>query len=463
MNLDRPHFPKLTRRDLFRVGGVSVAGYVLMPVLQPLNVEASRKIKVRQSADFVIFLFLEGGASHVDTFDFKEGKWTPPDFDPRTVGPDLRMPYGLLPKLATMTDKYAIVRCCEAWESAHARAQYYIQVGHVFSPSRIKEMPSVGSIVAYEMSRQRKEPDFLPPFVAMNYSSSNAGLVGGGMLPATYAPMAIYTRGELPFVVPPEAKPTFTRRREFLNQLDAALRLGKDPRGRTMQDYGDFYNASYQILDSPQVSTIFKVSPEDHQRYGSSDTGDACVMARNLIEADAGTRFVAISHNGWDLHGGAYEKQAKNSQYRLCWDLDGALSNLITDLETRNDKEGRALLSKTLIVVMGEFGRTPGELTIAKGRDHHRYAASALFAGAGVKGGKILGETDAIGGKVVRYDWHQKRSIYPEDVVCTIYSALGIDWTKKVTETPSGRPFYYVEDLSPLGYMEFDEIAELFV
>ncbi len=459
----RPHFPKLTRRDFLRVGGVGVVGYALLPTLRPLNVEASRKVQARNSAEFVIFLFQEGGASQLDTFDVKEGQWTPPDFDIRTVGPNLKMPYGLLPRLAEMTDKYALLRSCESWEVGHARGQYYLQVGHIFSPSRTKEMPSVGSIVAYEMERRRKESDFLPPFVAMNYKHSQAGLVGSGMLPATYAPMATYTEGDLPFVLSEKDKPVFQRRRDFLDRLDSLLRTGEISRGRLIKDYADFYRGSYEILEAPQVSSIFKVTPQEHERYGNSDTGDACVIARNLVEADAGTRFIAIAQGGWDLHGKAYDKEAKVNQYTLCWDLDAAFSNLITDLETHKDKEGRSLLEKTLIVVMGEFGRTPGGLNFNKGRDHHRYAATALFAGAGVKGGQILGATDQIGDKVTEHGWHRKRSVYPEDVICTIYSALGIDWTTKITETPSGRSFYYIEDLSPVGIMEFDEVTELFV
>ena len=464
-DLKRTRFPRLSRRDFFRVGGVTVGGYVLLPMLKPLNVQAaaSERATPRGSAEHVIFLFLEGGPSQLDTFDFKEGKWTPPDFDARTVGPGLKMPYGLLPNLAGMTDKYTIVRSNQAWESAHARGQYYIQVGHVFSPARLKEMPSVGSIVASELESRRKDSDFLPPFVAMNYGNQNAGLIGSGMLPATHAPMALYTKGDLPFVLPEENRNRFNHRKEFLERLNAVVASGEASRGRMMVDYRDFYKASYSILDAPQAASIFKVGEQDHERYGSSQTGDACVIARNLIAADAGTRFVAISHNGWDLHGKAYDKTAKTNQYTLCWDLDAALPNLITDLESQRDENGRSLLDKTLIVVMGEFGRTPGGLTINKGRDHHRYAAVALFAGAGVVGGKILGATDEIGGKVTRYDWHRKRSIYPEDVICTIYSALGIDSAKKVTETPSGRPFYYIEDLSPLGPMRFDEVSELFV
>jgi uncharacterized protein (DUF1501 family) len=458
---DLPVLPRLTRRSFFRVGGIGIAGSVLAPAAQPINVQASREVKTRGSAEFVICLLMSGGPSQVDTFDFREGQWTPPDFDLRTVGPNLKLPFGLLPKLAGMTHKYAIVRSCEAWESAHARGQYYIQAGHVFSPARIKEMPSVGSVVAYEMQSHRKDSDFLPPFVTLNYAGAT-GLVRNGMLPPACSPMAIYTKGDLPFVVSEQDKLTLKRRREFLEGLDAALRQGAVSRGDTMPEYAEFYRASYQILDAPAVASIFKVTPEERQRYGNSNTGDACVIARNLVEANAGTRFITVVQGGWDLHGKAYDKSAKSNQYTVCWEFDSALANLITDLEIRKDKDGKRLLDKTLIVAMGEFGRTPGALTAGAGRDHHRYAAVALFAGAGVLGGKIIGATDEMAAKVVDPGWRHKRSIYPEDVICTTYSALGINWTTKLTGTPSGRPYYYIEDLSPSGPMKFDEITELF-
>jgi uncharacterized protein (DUF1501 family) len=142
--------------------------------------------------------------------------------------------------------------------------------------------------------------------------------------------------------------------------------------------------------------------------------------------------------------------------------MDGALAALLDDLTSAKGKDGLPLLDRTLIVCMGEFGRTPGMLNERAGRDHHRHAHTSLFAGAGVLGGKIIGATDEVGGRVTKPDWHGKRAIYPEDVIATIYSAMGIDSTKKIIETPSGRPFYYIEDLSPVGYMEFDEISELF-
>jgi uncharacterized protein (DUF1501 family) len=116
-----------------------------------------------------------------------------------------------------------------------------------------------------------------------------------------------------------------------------------------------------------------------------------------------------------------------------------------------------------MIVVLGEFGRTPGELSPGKGRDHHRYAMSGLFAGAGILGGRAIGATDPLGEKVTRTGWTKKRSMYPEDIAASIYSALGIDWTKEITNTPSGRVFEYIEFQSGTSFLDVSEMSPLWV
>ena len=170
-----------------------------------------------------------------------------------------------------------------------------------------------------------------------------------------------------------------------------------------------------------------------------------------------------ITHDGWDLHAKAYDKSSTPNQYTLGRELDAALSSLMTDLSRRKTRDGQVLLDRTLIVCMGEFGRTVGDLTVNKGRDHHRFASTSLFAGGGVRGGRIIGATDPSGGKVVDSGWSQKRSIYIEDIAATMYSALGIDWSKKITNTPSGRAFEYLEPVSGTTFLNVDEIAPLFV
>ena len=154
--------PSVSRRSFFRAGMAAAAGFYLEPMLQPINVYATEKTELRGAAESCIFIFLNGGASQLDTFDLKEGRWTPPDFDVRKIKPDISLPYGLFPNLSGQVDKLAFVRSIEAWESAHARAQYYVQVGHSFSPARRKEMPSIGAVIAYEMRTRRKASDFLP-------------------------------------------------------------------------------------------------------------------------------------------------------------------------------------------------------------------------------------------------------------------------------------------------------------
>lgn len=188
-------------------------------------------------------------------------------------------------------------------------------------------------------------------------------------------------------------------------------------------------------------------------------TGDACIIARNIVEADAGTRFIFLQQDGWDHHSNIYD--IKN-HYGRSVELDSALASLIEDLATRRRANGGTLLDETMVVCMGEFGRTPGEVNGLNGRDHYQYAFTVLFAGGGVKGGQIIGKTDELGGKVVDSGWGVKRSIYMEDIATTIYSALGIDWKKTISGTPSGRDFYYLEPFAAKAMIGNREIAPLF-
>src|SRR5690242_10268242 len=133
--------PAVSRRSFFRAGLAAASGFYLEPMLRPVNVYAGENVNLRGAADFCIFVFLNGGASQIDTFDLKEGAWTPPDFGVRKLSSGMTLPCGVFPNLAQKMDQLAVVRSLEAWESAHARAQYYLQVGHSFSPARRKEIP----------------------------------------------------------------------------------------------------------------------------------------------------------------------------------------------------------------------------------------------------------------------------------------------------------------------------------
>ena len=143
--------------------------------------------------------------------------------------------------------------------------------------------------------------------------------------------------------------------------------------------------------------------------------------------------------------------------------MDQAFGSLVADLKKQRTKDGSAsLLDRTFIVCLGEFGRTPGELNDAKGRDHWPAVRSGLFAGGAKHPGRIIGATDPAAAKITRLDWARKRPMYPEDVTATIYSVLGIDWTKKISGMPSGRDFQDVERTSATGFLGSTEITDLF-
>ena len=265
------------------------------------------------------------------------------------------------------------------------------------------------------------------------------------------------------FVVPDGERQRFAKRWDFLQRLDQAMRTPATPFGKPLLDYSNYYLGAYEMMKRPEVGKILQFTEDEHKRYGSSSVGDACVLARNLVAADAGAHFIAVAHQGWDLHAKEYDKTQKINHYTLCRELDDCYAALLDDLASTKDAKGRSLLDKTLIVCMGEFGRTPGDLNPNKGRDHYRFASTSVFSGGGVKGGRVLGATDDKGAKVISPGWRRKRSIYTEDVVATIYSALGIDWSKRITNTPSGRAFDYIEVTSATDFINPDEVSELFV
>jgi hypothetical protein len=450
----------LTRRETFRLGALSVAGYWFLPLLRPSQVRAAARVSPRGSARFCIFVMLDGGQSHVDAWDLKEHQWTPPDFDIRTITPEIRLPYALYPKLAARIDKVVLARSVNAWDAVHGRAQYYIQAGHPLNLALKKEIPPIGAVVGLEYASRRKPSDSLPPYVAMNVTQSQAGLLNSGFLPATYSPFHINTAVNLDaFFVRPEEKADFERRWELLRRFDDRLRTDDSLAAKAYRDYHAHYEGAVQMMSDARTERIFRLDPEEKKRYGSSLLGDACLLARNLIQADAGTHFLFLQQNGWDHHRAIYERA---NHYKLSWDLDSALAALLDDLSAARRPDGRTLLDETLLVCMGEFGRTPGPPNAMRGRDHYQHAFTVLFAGGGVKGGRPLGKTDQMGAKVIDAGWSARRPIYMEDIATTVYSVLGIDWTKKIETTPSGRAFYYVEPLAAQAPIANQEIAELF-
>lgn len=469
-------FPVLNRRDFWRVGAVSITGAAIGPLGQPMLAAAGPAVTPRGGAECVIFLNLVGGPSQMDTFDVKEYPFTPQDLDIRSLPVGYRWPMGLLPNTSKVLEDVAVVRSMAAWETLHNLAQYGLQTGHPFTAGRAKELPCIGSVIAYESLGRGKASDFLPPFVSMNFPAGavNGTLIREGFLDSATAPLALDVRkgGTMPFLLPEENRERFGRRLDFLRSFDSSRQLDGAGVPKLLREWESFSKSAEKMIKSPQVAGVFQLEEGERKRYGSSPFGDACQIARNMVAANAGVRYILVNQGGWDHHGDIYGKsdrgrmedpRMRGGLYSNCAELDSAYAALLQDLKRMKAQDGSSLLSKTLVLAMGEFGRTPGNLSDIKGRDHWPAVRAGLFAGAGVKGGRLLGATDEQGGKITSFDWHRKRPIYPEDVTATIYSVLGIDWTKKVTGTPSGRAFEYVEPMSGTTFINSTEIKELFV
>jgi hypothetical protein len=455
--------PTLQRRELLRIGGISLVGGFLQG-FRPTNVWAAAQAKPRATARNVLFVNIDGGMSQIDTFDAREGAWTPAGFDIRRFPNGVALPNGLLPTVARVLDRIAVVRSLGSWDAVHGRAQYYIQTGHPLNLALAKEVPAIGAVVAYELAASRQSTDSLPPYVAMNMEGNQAGLINQGFLPADAGPMNLRVGGDgPPEMIPREGvTDTLSRRWARLQEIDGALRRGGTD--RSFSDYHEYYKSAWAIMNDPRISGIFTISEGDKKSYGSSGLGNSLILARNLLQADAGTRFVLASHGGWDHHSDIYRENTRSHQV-LIRELDQALGSVIRDLDSTpsRHREGRTLLDDTLVVAMSEFGRVPGPITeTRKGREHHIKVHAGIFAGGGVTRGAVIGRTDEAGGDIADAGWSGRRPIYMEDVACTIYSALGIDWTKIVETTPSGRAFHYVEPASGTRFVGFKPVEELF-
>jgi hypothetical protein len=235
--------------------------------------------------------------------------------------------------------------------------------------------------------------------------------------------------------------------------------------GSRAKDYQVFYNDAYRILNDSRWPQLFQASPEDKTRYGDDEFGLGCVLARNILAADAGTRFIYVyDGDRWDHHSGIFDKNAEWNHYKTCTRFDKGVVSLMTDLTAMpGSAPGRTMLDDTLIVCTSEFGRTPDMNPVA-GRDHYKGTYTTMFLGGGVVGGRIIGRTDADGGKCTDPGWKYKGQPFMDNTLATIYSALGIDWRKVVKNTPSGREYVYVDTVSLGGneMIESDEIADLF-
>jgi uncharacterized protein (DUF1501 family) len=455
------------RRDVLRLGGYGLLGAFADQALLTPAVRAAGKANPRGTARFVVLIELAGAISHLDTFDFKESTGTPKDLDVRKIRGDLYLSHRLFPELSQQMDQVAIVRSMKSHEVVHFRGQYYTQAGRPLNPAQAAEIPSVGSVVSYELESQRRESDTFPTYVGCNLDTSGCGALSTGFLHPRHSVVDINFRGDLGGTsVDGEAAQLLEERYRLLSELDQVMADSRHGRDRSMAAFRDFQKSAFRILGDPRWPRAFQMSSQDKERYGENEVGLGCLLARNLIQADAGTRYLHIVHPDWDHHKNIFEHSIKSNHYIRCNEFDRAMSNLLRDLgATASPRHpGKTLLDETLVVMATEFGRTPGALNGNRGRHHYNVCYLSLFAGAGVKGGRIIGRTDADGAKVLDPGWkYTKMPPKTENIYATAYSVLGIDWKKEITNTPSRRAYRYVDALGATEYAIDDEISDLFV
>lgn len=406
----------IDRREFLRVGSLPALGLGLTSVL-PNKSFASRHGNSSRINNCIL-VWLDGGPSHLDTFDLKpdapvevRGKFKP--ISTNVSGIRICEHFE---KLSKKIDKTCIIRSMTSDLGVHGLGSQYLLTG--YKPTPALSYPSYGSVVAH----CNDKPGVLPSYIALrNNGRLQAGnSIGAGYLPASSQPFILEgDPGKPDFRVRDlRMRPGFTddsilRRRAFLTDLD---RLSQKVEENAIKNERDSrFEQAYRLIFSEQAKAAFDLSKEKHQlrdKYGKrynrwTQIGQSCLLARRLIEA--GCRFVTVTDSGWDMHGdihGAMERKLPA--------LDAAVATLLDDLESSG------LIDETLVVMLGEFGRTP-RLNGAAGRDHWPRAFSVMLAGAGVKTGQVVGETDPRG--FVPVD----RPVSPAELARTIYTLLGID------------------------------------
>jgi hypothetical protein len=431
-----------SRRDLLRVGGAGALGLTL-PQLLSAESRAGRKVR----AQSVIFLHQWGGPAQHESFDMKPNA---PEqvrniFKPISSNVPGIQVCELLPRMAKVMDKVCLIRTIQHTMKNHNSAGYYSLTGHAPPTDDQRLRDSVDLFPAYGSVVDRFAPagNGLPTFVAYPYAIRDGSVTPGqhaSFLGKIHNPLFV---GQDPnsadFGLPELSLPAglspqrLADRREMMRLLDRQSRLLEE--SATAQGIEQTYEKALSLLTSPKVKQAFDLSLETQalrDRYGRTSYGQGCLLARRLVEA--GVRFVIVYFSeqiggdtgGWDVHGFNQKPMNPILKNYLLPITDQTLPTLIEDLQQRG------LLESTLVVWMGEFGRTP-KINAMAGRDHWPQCYTALLAGGGVNRGHVHGVSDRIGAFPVQ------DPVRPDDIAATIFELLGIDHATEIRD-PLNRP-----------------------
>lgn len=424
------------RRDVLKAGVLGLLGLTLNDFFRIKTVQAQSEAREKEqadqegrppspalvgdaTADAVILLWLAGGPSHIDTWDPKPG-----------ASDDVRGAFDAIPTAvdgvqlsehlkytAKAMKDITVIRSMTSNEAAHERGTHYLMTGYPPLPGF--GVPSYGSVVADILPPRSA----LPPYIAVpnQIQYGGAGFLGAALDP--FSPGGDPGRGnfQVKDLAPPPGLTVerVDRRRTLRQAVDAAFQKHEESSDRAAA-VDEFYRSAYDLISSSKARAAFDLNQEpDPMRdsYGRNSLGQSCLLARRLVEA--GVRFVTVQNGGWDTHNNGFRSLAGKLP-----EFDRAFAALVTDLRQRG------LLERTIVLAMGEFGRTP-RVNDRGGRDHYPQCFSIAAAGGGFKGGQVVGATDAAGANV------DELPVKPEDLSATVYKCLGIDYNYNL-ESPQG-------------------------
>ncbi|MCC6418984.1 MAG: DUF1501 domain-containing protein [Gemmataceae bacterium] len=401
----------LSRRDWLKLSAAGVTG---MSLSGWFDILASRAAEAGARTKRCILLWMDGGPSHKDTFDLKPGTANGGPYRPiqtNVAGIQISEHF---PRLARLMNHGAILRGMSTAEGAHARAKYNLHTGYREGQGGLV-YPSLGAIAAKEIGSQESP---LPNFVSVGGRAYGSGFLGPRHQPLIVNDPNRGVENLRPFV----QNNQFASRMGLLEELEAGF-------NRTYStSVGQAHRTTYQRAVSLMMdrgARAFDLTQEPasaRSAYGGSRFGESCLLARRLVEA--GVTFVEVSLGGWDTHQNNFARVRQ-----LSAQVDPAMSQLVIDLRDRG------LLDSTLIIWMGDFGRTPriNARGAQPGRDHYPRAWSSVMMGGGIRGGQVVGRTDAEGATV------EEGRVTAIDFMATACRVLGIDYTK-MNQTPNGRP-----------------------
>ncbi len=433
----------MLRRHWLQLGVAGLAGGSFANLLQ-LRETCAAHLPANKKPSSCILIWMDGGPTHFETFDPKPEAPIEirGEFQPINTNVSGIQICEHLPQLASIANKYAIVRSVCHNQGNHGAGNHYMMTG---APPRIPVgcgafvsfHPSLGSVAA----KERPAPHGLPPYFSMP-SMSRSG--GPNFLGAKYAPFVVggdpnnkhfrVRDVELPNGITDDR---FGARRDLRHLVDRLPRFSDPATADPVVAVDEFFQQGVELITTPEAQKAFDIQTESdatRDAYGRNSFGQRALLARRLVEA--GVPFVTLYDGGWDHHS----------------DLFGALKTRLPSWDQTvaaliNDLDQRGLLETTMVIALGEFGRTPKISTLpgqAKaGRDHWANAMSILFAGGGTPGGQVIGATDRQGHSAC------ERILSPENFVSTVYLKMGID-PDKVYYTPSGRPTHLVSDPTPI-------------